>query len=276
MSNLEDLSISEIKALLNSGSGGKRLLEEAAVDRRKGVRALAASHKRKALKERGEFDRLKRMIAIEKDLIGQGYLLIAGVDEVGRGCLAGPLVAAAVILPAGLRLNGVRDSKELDAAERQRLSEEIKEASVDWAVVEMESESIDRYGVHRANIMALTEVPNRLTPPPDYILADGFSLPGSLIPHRKIVKGDSLSQSIAAASIIAKVHRDRLMDDLSLRYPGYGFDRNKGYGTDDHLSALRSLGPCPIHRRSFAPVQSWNELQLSLDIQPKNGPVGPE
>jgi ribonuclease HII len=180
-------------------------------------------------------------------------LLTAGVDEVGRGPLAGPVVACAVILPAGLVIDGVTDSKRLSAKKRERLSVIIKEQAVSWAIGEASEDEIDEINILRATLKAMSRAVGKLEPRPDELIVDGLFAPEvderiqvTCLPH-----GDALHQSVAAASIVAKVYRDRLMDQLHEKYPQYGFDRNKGYGTAEHLNALQRYGPCPIHRRSF-------------------------
>lgn len=193
----------------------------------------------------------------EDALWARGYRHLAGVDEVGRGPLAGPVVAAAVILPATSAefYNRVRDSKLLTAAQRERLCAEIQEHALAWATAGVSSQEIDRTGIGPATKKAMSEAIQGLTVRPDFLLIDAVKLPTVGLPQKSIIKGDSTCLSIASASIVAKVHRDRLMTDAEKEYPGYGFDRHKGYGTSEHLARLRDLGLCPLHRRSFAPAQ---------------------
>ena len=194
----------------------------------------------------------------EKKLGRQGYRLIAGIDEVGRGPLAGPVMAGAVILRAGEKypwLDGVRDSKELTAKAREQLFDQIAADALSWGVGEISSEVIDDQGIARATHLAMHRAISSLKPSPDFLLIDAVRLLEINIPQRSIIKGDRLCYSIAAASIMAKVTRDRLMCRLDGEHPGYGFAGNKGYGTAEHLDSLRRLGPCPIHRRSFSPVR---------------------
>jgi ribonuclease HII len=189
----------------------------------------------------------------ERALRRQGFLRVAGVDEAGRGALAGPMVAAAVILPDGFDLEGIRDSKQLTPKQRDESFGRIhRDACV--AVVKVTPAAIDKRGLHRCNISLLRSAACDLAPAPDYVLTDGFAPPRMPFPTLAVKKGDAVSASIAAASIIAKVTRDRIMDELHRRYPDFGFDRNKGYGTDDHLEAIDRLGPTQIHRYSFAGV----------------------
>lgn len=189
----------------------------------------------------------------ERALRAQGFERIAGVDEVGRGALAGPLVAAAAILPLGFDLEGIRDSKQLTARQRERAFERIAARAV-VSVCRAQPGTIDRRGLQRCNLSLLRRAAYELDPRPDYVLVDGFPIPRIGFPSLAIKKGDAVTASVAAASIVAKVTRDRIMDRLHRRYPAFGFDHNRGYGTPDHLEALDRLGPTPVHRFSFACV----------------------
>lgn len=189
----------------------------------------------------------------ERALWAQGFARVAGVDEAGRGALAGPMVAAAVILPDGFDLTGIRDSKQLSPAQRDAAFVRINAAAC-VAVAKVTPATIDRRGLHRCNISLLRTAACDLSPGPDYVLTDGFAPPRMPYPTLAVKKGDAVSASIAAASIIAKVTRDRIMDELHRRYPAFGFDANKGYGTSDHLEAIERLGPTRVHRLSFAGV----------------------
>lgn len=193
-----------------------------------------------------EFERAARL---------RGYRRIAGIDEVGRGPLAGPVVAAAVILPVRSRLVGVNDSKQLSERERERFYVAICEQAVGMGIGWADVAEIDQLNVLEATRLAMRRALEQLVPPPDYVLIDAVSLPGVSIPIRPIIKGDALSISIAAASIVAKVTRDRLMVSYHDTFPEYGFLSHKGYGTAEHLERLAYHGPCSIHRRSFAPVK---------------------
>ncbi|HWN82363.1 MAG TPA: ribonuclease HII [Candidatus Udaeobacter sp.] len=181
--------------------------------------------------------------------------VLCGVDEVGRGPLAGPVVAAAVILPTKARLPGADDSKRLRRAERERLAQAITACARAHAVAGVDSLGIDRLNIRMATFHAMRSAVAALAIVPDLVLVDGFPVPDLLVRHEPVIGGDHLSLSIAAASILAKVHRDRLMDEFHMLYPEYGFDRHRGYGTPEHLEALRRHGPCPIHRLSFAPTR---------------------
>ena len=185
----------------------------------------------------------------------QSSTLFCGVDEVGRGALAGPVVAAAVILPPHTEVEGADDSKRLTPLRRERLEPEIKRRSLAWALAVASQRFIEEHNIARATFHAMRLAVRKLPVRPELVLADGWAIPDMGIPCRGIIGGDSQSLSIACASIIAKVWRDRLMTRLSGRYPGYGLDRHKGYGTAEHLRALAELGACPIHRRTFSPVR---------------------
>ena len=203
----------------------------------------------------------------ERELRLAGFQRIAGIDEVGRGSLAGPVVAAAVILPERHRIKGLRDSKVLPRARREALYELILDRATAVGVGCMEVEVIDRINILQATKLAMREALGRLTQPPDHLVIDALSLPQVDLPQRPIIDGDAISASIAAASIVAKVTRDRICAEFDARYPAYGFARNKGYGTRRHVEALLREGPCEWHRRSFAPLRLiLAGEQLSLEM----------
>ncbi len=202
---------------------------------------------------------------LEAALRGQGLELIAGVDEVGRGALAGPVLAAAVILDLNNVPDGLNDSKQLTARQRKRLAIEIEATAIAIAIAQIEAREIDRLNIHQASLKAMQSAIMALDPPAQYLLIDGFALKRLTIPQQAIIKGDTLSVSIAAASIIAKVKRDAIMQEYEQVWPGYGFMQNVGYGTKAHLSSLARLGPTPIHRRSFQGVIACPQLPLPLD-----------
>ena len=192
---------------------------------------------------------------MERALKGQGYRLIAGVDEVGRGAWAGPVVAAAVILDLDRLPDGLDDSKRLSPNRREQLFDAIHETACAIALGIVDAREIDRTDIRRATERAMRQAIEGLHPRPDFILVDAVSLDGLDIPHQALIRGDQLSVSIAAASIIAKVTRDRLMRDYDRLYPGYGFAHHVGYGTRAHRDALARLGPCPLHRLSFRGIR---------------------
>jgi ribonuclease HII len=191
-----------------------------------------------------------------------GFAHVAGVDEVGRGCLAGPVVAGAVVLRADCYVAGIADSKALSAAERERLVAGIRRAAISWHVAVIEPSEIDRLNIHHASLEAMRQAVMALVPLPGFVIVDGFRVPGLRIAQRAVVGGDRRCTAVAAASILAKVARDKLMCDLHARDPRYGFDRHKGYATADHLDALGRFGYSDAHRRTFKPSS------LAFDTMP--------
>ena len=231
-------------------------IEAIAQDSRRGARRLAETWDRRRQAVWAERKRLARLFEHRDALNAQGYRLIAGVDEVGVGPLAGPVVAGAVVLPDMVDLPGLNDSKKLSASTRERLAREIRDCAVGVAVAEVPSVEIDRINILQATLEAMRRAVRDLCGqcPVDHLTVDARTIPGLRIPQTPLVHGDAIDGSIAAASIVAKVHRDALMQDFDEQYPGYGLGRHMGYGTAQHIEALRNLGPSPIHRRSFAPV----------------------
>ncbi|MBN2057995.1 MAG: ribonuclease HII [Candidatus Saganbacteria bacterium] len=201
----------------------------------------------------------------ERELWRKGSLLVAGIDEAGRGPLAGPVVAAAVVFPVDIKLAGLADSKLLNDKKRQQLYKKIRRLATAVGVGIVSNKQIDRFGIGRADVLAMRMAVENLGIRPDHLLIDGLRVRLGLgLPQEHIIKGDRKCASIAAASIIAKVTRDRIMDRFHKKYPGYGFNSHRGYGTAKHLRSLRKHGSCPIHRRSFAPVQVISQTQLEL------------
>jgi ribonuclease HII len=207
----------------------------------------------------------------ERHLREQGFARIAGVDEAGRGALAGPLVAAAVILPEGFDLTGINDSKLLTRAARERAFARIVAEADAWAVCRVTPSRIDRAGLHRSNVWLLRRAVTRLERVPDYVLTDGFPVRRLPVPCLSIKKGDQVAASVAAASILAKVTRDRTMERYARRFPAYGFDHNRGYGTREHWEALDRLGPSPIHRLSFKGVTQEGQVVVTDDPDDPEG-----
>ena len=197
---------------------------------------------------------------IENAVRRLGYAHVAGVDEVGRGCLAGPVVAAAVVLRSEEYVAGVADSKVLTAAERERLFSAITGAAVCWSVSVIDADEIDRINIHKASLKAMRESILALVPLPGFVLVDGFRIPELLMPQRPIIGGDRRSTAIAAASILAKVTRDRIMLELHDADPRYGFHRHKGYATREHLDAVTRYGYSPRHRRTFRPPTLFDTI----------------
>ena len=203
-----------------------------------------------------EQKRIRQLNCYEEEIWKQGFRYIAGIDEVGRGPIAGPVVAAAVVLPQNTFIAGVDDSKKLSANKRRELAEEIKVTAISWAVVAINTPYLDDINILNATRKAMHIAVAELCPGPDFLLIDALKLPDIGIRQQSLIKGDSLSFSIACASILAKVERDASMECFDLLYPGYEFAKHKGYATREHIKALMDKGPCEIHRSSFEPVKS--------------------
>ncbi len=229
------------------------LLRALRADERSGAAAIAASLERRLAEARRERARVRRLFALRRELVRDGALHVAGVDEVGVGPLAGPVVAAAVILPLRVDLPGLDDSKVVLRAVRVRLDGAIRAQAVAIGIGEVWPRELDRLNVYRAALEAMRRAVAALGTPPDHVLVDARTIPGVAAPQTSLVRGDARDGSIAAASIVAKVHRDAIMARLEDEHPGYGFARHMGYATREHLRALRRLGPSPMHRRSFTP-----------------------
>ncbi|HEX6736755.1 MAG TPA: ribonuclease HII [Vicinamibacteria bacterium] len=194
---------------------------------------------------------------LEEQARAEGYLNVAGADEVGRGALCGPVVAAVVLLGPGFDADGLDDSKRLTPAQRESCAQRIREGAVAWALGSVEPGDVDRLNILRATYLAIERAVAALASLPDLLLVDALTVPGVSVPQRPIIKGDARSVSIAAASIVAKVARDGMMQEWDRRYPGYGLAENMGYASADHRDALRRMGPSDIHRRSFHGTQRW-------------------
>jgi ribonuclease HII len=235
----------------------KGLLEALEVDRRQGAHQLAKRIRERYRENRSEGQRLHFLLRFEIELWSQGYGMIAGVDEAGMAPLAGPVVAGAVILPQNYKLRGLNDSKKiLDPEKRDELAQQIKQDALCWAAGIAEVEEIDKINIYHAGLLAMQRAVLGLSSTPDFILVDARKIPNCQTPQRGIIRGDALSASIAAASIIAKTTRDALMLELDQIYSGYGLATHKGYPTPEHCQALKTLGALPIHRRSFARVRA--------------------
>jgi ribonuclease HII len=261
--NLRELSL---EALRKRFAGRERVpaqtLARLAADPRAGVRALAAQLATRRARQARELRRLRSLYALERSIRAQGYARIAGVDEVGMGPLAGPVVAAAVVFAERPRLAGLNDSKKLQRSQRESLAAQICEAAVAVALGRATREEIDALNIYRAGLLAMRRAVERLDPPPDWVVVDARTIPCLSMPQRALVRADAQVACVAAASIVAKVERDAEMRRLSLQYPGYGFAQNCGYATAEHLEALRRLGPSPAHRRSFDPVRGLQQAEL--------------
>ncbi|HEY0346614.1 MAG TPA: ribonuclease HII [Pyrinomonadaceae bacterium] len=234
----------------------KGLVEALESDNRQGAHHLAKLIQKRWRKNRAEGQRLHNLLRFEIDLWEQGFNLIAGVDEAGMAPLAGPVVAGAVILPRNYKLKGLNDSKQiLDIAVRDELAQQIKADAVGWSVGIAEVDEIDTINIYHAGLLAMRRAVEGLTSQPDFILVDARRIPHCSTPQRGIIKGDTLSASIAAASIIAKTTRDAIMTELDFILPGYNFATHKGYPTPEHCRCLKEFGATAIHRRSFARVR---------------------
>ncbi len=258
MPEVRGVPLQEIRRKYASGSGRvtSALLRALHEDPRVGARDIALQLELRRRRGSAERRRLRRLFRMERELCLRGVERIAGVDEVGMGPLAGPVVAAAVVLPARTRLDGLNDSKLLSAAARERLDLEIRDCARGVGIGWVEPEEVDRVNVYQAGLLAMRRALEALEEPAQIALIDGRRVPGLAMEQRAVAGGDRVVGSIAAASIVAKVMRDRRMLALDARYPGYGFARNSGYGTAEHLRALVRRGPTPVHRNSFAPVRS--------------------
>ena len=234
------------------------LFEELILDGRAGVKAAISKRKRELQKQVDEDLRLEKMLAYEKELYTQGIQLIAGVDEVGRGPLAGPVVAAAVILPENCKIPGLNDSKKIPKSKHKEIYEAVLQNAIAIGIGVKDNQVIDQVNIYEATKLAMMEAIGQLEPQPQHLLIDAMKL-DLPISQTSIIKGDANSLSIAAASIVAKVTRDQMMEEFDCEYPGYDFTQNAGYGTANHLAGLHKLGVTPIHRRSFEPVKSMCE-----------------
>ena len=234
------------------------LLTELEQDSRSGVIQAIAKRKKEIQKRLDEDERLEGMLAYEKECYAREIELIAGVDEVGRGPLAGPVVAAAVILPKGCKISGLNDSKKIPKSKHKEIYEAVLQNAVAIGIGIKDNQVIDQVNIYEATKLAMMEAIGQLEPQPQHLLIDAMRL-DLPIPQTSIIKGDANSLSIAAASIVAKVTRDQMMEEFDREYPGYDFAQNAGYGTSNHLAGLDQLGVTPIHRRSFEPVKSMCE-----------------
>ena len=234
------------------------LLTELEQDSRSGVIQAIAKRKKEIQKRLDEDERLEGMLAYEKECYAREIELIAGVDEVGRGPLAGPVVAAAVILPKGCKISGLNDSKKIPKSKHKEIYEAVLQNAIAIGIGVKDNHVIDQVNIYEATKLAMMEAIGQLEPQPQHLLLDAMKL-DLPISQTSIIKGDANSLSIAAASIVAKVTRDQMMEEFDKEYPGYDFAKNAGYGTANHLAGLDQLGVTPIHRRSFEPVKSMCE-----------------
>lgn len=250
-------SVAEIKAYLSTRDVSEQELFQFKKDTRKGVQHAIVQYEKQQQKILAMELSFQEMMRHEQSLYDQGKEYIAGVDEVGRGPLAGPVVAATVILPKDFHLLGITDSKQLTKEKREFFFEKIKSSAISYAVGVVDNIEIDRINIYQATIKAMKQAVERLDPCPDHLLVDAVELPGLSCSSDAIIKGDQKSISIAAASIIAKVTRDQMMAELHEQMPVYQFDKNQGYGTAVHIEALKQYGPTIYHRKTFAPVKDF-------------------
>ncbi|HFU4460287.1 TPA: ribonuclease HII [Streptococcus suis] len=249
-------TIKEVTALLAQvDSLDSPVWADLAQDERAGVQAAIKKRQKELEKEAAEDARLEAMLSYEKSLYENGVELIAGIDEVGRGPLAGPVVAAAVILPKGCKIRYLNDSKKIPKSKHEAIYQEVMERALAVGVGVKDAAVIDQVNIYEATKLAMLEALEQLSQEPEHLLIDAMKL-DTEIPQTSIIKGDANSLSIAAASIVAKVTRDKMMADYDKEFAGYGFAKNAGYGTAEHLEGLSKLGITPIHRKTFEPIKS--------------------
>jgi ribonuclease HII len=255
-------TIAAIRARLACATGEEReaLLLAFGDDTRAGVRAVLAAARARRIRSEAETARLEAMMTMERELHGHGFFLVAGIDEVGRGALAGPVTAGAVVLSAEVRIEGLDDSKKLSPEARERVAASVHEQAVAWSVAHAIPREIDAMGIGAATRLAWRRALDGLGVAFDHVLVDGNDGRGLGRDVTMVVRGDSRVACIAAASVVAKVARDALMAELAPAYPGYGFEGNRGYGSPDHLAHLRVAGPSDVHRRSFTPCLGCDRL----------------
>lgn len=249
------MKIADIRDILKQGDVPDEVMKEILVDPRKGVQTLVSSYMRRLERESRERLRVESLYQVESEFYKKGIRYVAGIDEVGRGPLAGPVTVAAVILKPHWFAAGLNDSKKVTPRHREELSEKIHREAVDISIVGLPPEEIDALNIYQATMLAMYQAVKNLKVQPEAVIVDAMPLHFPF-PTVSMVHGDARSASVAAASIVAKVYRDHLMDEYDQKYPGYGFAQNKGYGTAEHIEAIRNLGITPIHRKSFEPVKS--------------------
>ncbi|OEH85956.1 ribonuclease HII [Desulfuribacillus stibiiarsenatis] len=253
------MTIKEVENRIRSFSYDKENLDQESVeflqrchlDERKGIQSIIRSYLKQQQKHQQELLRSHNMYNFEMELWHKGIVTIAGTDEVGRGCVAGPVVAAAVILPLEPMILGLNDSKKLTPIQREELNVQIRLQAIDIAIGEVDAQTIDKIGIVAATFAAMKQAIHQLMFKPDYILVDAFAIPGLDIPQSNIIGGDGKAASIAAASIVAKVYRDQKMVEYHAQFSDYGLNQHKGYGTREHMEAIRTYGFTPLHRKSF-------------------------
>ncbi|EKF50522.1 ribonuclease HII [Lactococcus garvieae] len=252
--------MSTIKEMKEHLAGLNTILEVEAFldDSRAGVQAAIKRRKKEILAAQAEEERLETMLAFERQAYAQGFEHVAGIDEVGRGPLAGPVVTAAVILPKNCKISGLNDSKKIPKSKHEAIFNEVQEKALAIGIGLVDNDTIDQVNIYQATKIAMLQAIEKLEVEPQCLLIDAMELDINL-PQKSIIKGDAKSASIAAASIVAKVTRDRLMTDYAQKYPYYDFEHNAGYGTAKHLAGLEVNGITPIHRKSYEPIKSMVE-----------------
>lgn len=260
--NVEQMTVVEITKLLEQNNLSLAIISSLKQDSRVSVSRLLAKWQKKQDQALLEQQRIQSLYNQERILADKGYSLIAGVDEAGRGPLAGPLVIGAVILPLGCHLPSINDSKKLSAKQREQLYHVIKKVAISVQHTIIDIDVIDQLNIYNATVYGMYHVIKELHQKPHAVLIDAVPLPDLEMHSLSLIGGDAISASIGAASIIAKVERDKLMLELDKQFPQYGFAKHKGYGTAEHLKALQQYGPCPIHRKSFEPIKSWGKAAI--------------
>jgi len=255
------MTVTQITQLLIQNDVSIQIINSLKQDLRVSVTRLLAKWQQKQENLLLEKQRVQHLYEQERLLTSSGYNLIAGVDEAGRGPLAGPVVVGAVILPLGCHLPFINDSKKLSAMQREKLYHLIREVAIAVQYAVIDRETIDRLNIYQATVLGMYTAIQQLVPRPEAVLIDAVPLPDLTIPSVSLIGGDAISASIGAASIIAKVERDRIMLTLDEQFPHYGFAKHKGYGTAEHMKALEQYGPCPMHRQSFEPIKSWKKTK---------------
>jgi len=255
------MTVTQITQLLIQNDVSIQIINSLKQDSRVSVTRLLAKWQQKQENLLLEKQRVQHLYEQERLLTSSGYNLIAGVDEAGRGPLAGPVVVGAVILPLGCHLPFINDSKKLSAMQREKLYHLIREVAIAVQYAVIDRETIDRLNIYQATVLGMYTAIQQLVPRPEAVLIDAVPLPDLTIPSVSLIGGDAISASIGAASIIAKVERDRIMLTLDEQFPHYGFAKHKGYGTAEHMKALEQYGPCPMHRQSFEPIKSWKKTK---------------
>lgn len=255
------MTVTQVADILKEQTLSPEIIQEIENDRRVSVARLLAKWRSGQKKAKLEIDRLEILYKFERSLHEQGYSLVAGIDEAGRGPLAGPVTIGCVILPLNCHLPNLNDSKKLTRNQREELYDLIQEKAVAVSSVAIDMDTIDRLNIYQATKLGMYTVVEQMPQQPDAVLIDAVPLPELAMFNKSLIGGDALSASIAAASIIAKVERDRIMDKLAEQYPQYGFDQHKGYATPEHLQAIHTYGPCPLHRKTFEPIKSWGQVK---------------